>query len=193
MKAYMSAARCSVGMLVAPGRLIILRDTFSDLSPGSVRVVGDFKVAGFLEDFSTEGRERAVQAWLRRFKETGNFGMSDPALVAALRENVLPALEEGEVRAARPWPDGLTLHAFVETNWVVGLVAPAHHRIPRAAELLERARRREIALHLPALCLTKARAPILGWPSADPLGEDHDGPSLPQPGGVERARRGDAV
>lgn len=49
---------------------------------------------------------------------------------------------------------------LVETNWVVDVVAPALSRNPDAARLLERARRGEIALHLPAICLVEARKVI---------------------------------
>lgn len=52
-------------------------------------------------------------------------------------------------------------HVFVETNWVVGYTAPAHHKDSTAVELLARARAGELMLHLPALCLVEARHPIL--------------------------------
>jgi hypothetical protein len=52
-------------------------------------------------------------------------------------------------------------HVFVETNWVFGYAAPAHHKRADAVTLLERARASEVFLHLPALCLTEARPPIM--------------------------------
>lgn len=52
-------------------------------------------------------------------------------------------------------------HVFVETNWVFGYAAPAHHKRLDALELLERARANEIQIHLPAPCLTEARQPIM--------------------------------
>lgn len=52
-------------------------------------------------------------------------------------------------------------HVFVETNWVVAYAAPAHHKNPAAVELLTRARAGEFQLHLPALCLTEARHPLM--------------------------------
>jgi hypothetical protein len=48
-------------------------------------------------------------------------------------------------------------HVFVETNWVFDYAAPGHHKVPEAVTLLERARTRQLQLHLPALCLTEAR------------------------------------
>jgi hypothetical protein len=52
-------------------------------------------------------------------------------------------------------------HVFVETNWLFGYAAPAHHQVPAAAELLERARRGEFTLHIPNCCLGEARKAIL--------------------------------
>lgn len=64
-------------------------------------------------------------------------------------------------------------HVFVETNWVVALVAPSHLQMPAAADLSEKARSGEIRLYLPAICLTEARQPVMRKyqprPAADAL------------------------
>jgi hypothetical protein len=52
-------------------------------------------------------------------------------------------------------------HVFVETNWVFGYAAPAHHKRLDAVELMARARANEVRIHLPAPCLTEARQPIM--------------------------------
>ena len=52
-------------------------------------------------------------------------------------------------------------HVFVETNWVVACSAPAHNKTPAALELLERAAAEELTLHLPAICISEARRPLL--------------------------------
>jgi hypothetical protein len=52
-------------------------------------------------------------------------------------------------------------HVFVETNWVVAYAAPAHHKIPAALELFDRVAAGELQLHLPVICLSEARRPIL--------------------------------
>lgn len=52
-------------------------------------------------------------------------------------------------------------HVFVETNWVFGYAAPAHHKRLDAVELLQRSRAGEVLLHLPSPCLTEARRAIL--------------------------------
>ena len=51
-------------------------------------------------------------------------------------------------------------HIFVETNWLFAYAAPAHHQVPAAADLLERALRGEFTLHLPNVCLGEARQAI---------------------------------
>lgn len=51
-------------------------------------------------------------------------------------------------------------HVFVETNWVFWYAAPEHRRLPGAVSLLERAESGEMMLHLPAVCLSEARATI---------------------------------
>jgi predicted nucleic acid-binding protein len=52
------------------------------------------------------------------------------------------------------------VHVFVETNWVVDYAAPSHRQNPAARGLLERARKGDLTLHLPALCLVEARRAI---------------------------------
>src|SRR5260370_355474 len=51
-------------------------------------------------------------------------------------------------------------HIFVETNWLFAYAAPAHHQVPAAAELLDRARRGEITVHMPNICFGAARHSI---------------------------------
>jgi hypothetical protein len=51
-------------------------------------------------------------------------------------------------------------HVFVETNWVVALVAPTHLQMPEAVELREKARDGQLRLYLPAISLTEARHPV---------------------------------
>jgi predicted nucleic acid-binding protein len=55
----------------------------------------------------------------------------------------------------------VAIYVFVETNWVFDYAVPGHHKVPEAVTLLERARARELQIHLPALCLTEARRAIM--------------------------------
>jgi hypothetical protein len=50
---------------------------------------------------------------------------------------------------------------FVETNWVVEYAAPSHLQLPAALGLVQRASEGELQLHIPSVCLTEARYPIL--------------------------------
>jgi hypothetical protein len=51
-------------------------------------------------------------------------------------------------------------HVFVETNWVHDYAAPAHHKVPEAVTLLERAKRGEFTLHIPNVSFAEARQSI---------------------------------
>lgn len=51
-------------------------------------------------------------------------------------------------------------HVFVETNWLYSYAAPAHHKVPAAVTLLERAQRGEFTLHIPNVCIAEARGSI---------------------------------
>jgi len=52
-------------------------------------------------------------------------------------------------------------HVFVESNWLFAFAAPAHHQVPAAAELLDRAQHGEFILHMPNLCIGEAREAIM--------------------------------
>lgn len=51
-------------------------------------------------------------------------------------------------------------HVFVETNWIHGYAAPAHHRVPDAVALLERAEKGEFTLHIPNVSFMEGRHSI---------------------------------
>jgi len=51
-------------------------------------------------------------------------------------------------------------HLFVETNWLHGYAAPAHHKVPDAVTLLERAQRGEFILHIANVSFAEARHSI---------------------------------
>lgn len=51
-------------------------------------------------------------------------------------------------------------HVFVETNWLHDYAAPAHHKVPAAITLLERAQQGEFILHIPNVSFAEARQSI---------------------------------
>jgi predicted nucleic acid-binding protein len=50
---------------------------------------------------------------------------------------------------------------FVETNWVVDVIAPAHLQSLKSVQLLEQANAGLFELYLPAICLIEARETVL--------------------------------
>jgi len=57
-------------------------------------------------------------------------------------------------------PEEKIRHLFIETNWVHDYAAPAHHKVPAAVTLLERANRGEFVLHIPNVSFAEARQSI---------------------------------
>jgi hypothetical protein len=51
-------------------------------------------------------------------------------------------------------------HVFVETNWLHDYAAPAHHKVPSALALLQRAQQGEFVLHIPSVSFGEARHSI---------------------------------
>jgi len=75
-------------------------------------------------------------------------------------------------------------YVFVETNWVVDYAVPVHRQAPAAHALMERARRGELKLYLPSLCITEARKAIVNRfqprSEADAIRTSFDGPRPPK-------------
>jgi hypothetical protein len=57
-------------------------------------------------------------------------------------------------------PEQNTRHLFVETNWLHEYAAPAHHKVPAAVTLLEKAQRGDFILHIPNVSFAEARLSI---------------------------------
>ena len=57
-------------------------------------------------------------------------------------------------------PEQNIRHLFVETNWLHDYAAPAHHKVPAAVTLLERAQRGDFILHIPNVSFAEARQSI---------------------------------
>ncbi len=57
-------------------------------------------------------------------------------------------------------PEQNIRHLLVETNWLHSYAAPAHHKVPAAVILLERAQRGDFTLHIPNLSFAEARQSI---------------------------------
>lgn len=67
LRRYMLARRCSLGLLVTPEHTRIYRDTFSDLTEGSVQFVGEFSTAEVLDVDTAPADEHALQEAVREW------------------------------------------------------------------------------------------------------------------------------
>ncbi len=104
LRRYMQGVGASVGLLVTPACISMLRDTFRTNDPSSIDVVYDGAVSLPWSKSAQESGaslERAVLDWL----ESLRLKFVRDSLPSALREaaelHLLPLLEEGTVRAAR--------------------------------------------------------------------------------------------
>lgn len=113
LRRYMFGMRCPVGMLVTPQTLRLYRDRYKEYGEGSVELVGEFPIDGlFAADLAATKAsgsathafdlENAVQSWLERLASGSKLSSVAEPLRSALEEHVLPALERGDIRAARP-------------------------------------------------------------------------------------------
>jgi hypothetical protein len=84
LKRYMIELGCSLGLLVAGERVIVLRDSFDDSQGSSIRVVGEARLPNYLlppVDEQWRGNpylefESQVQRWLEKLK-LQTSGLSD--------------------------------------------------------------------------------------------------------------------
>jgi hypothetical protein len=118
LRRYMKSMRCPVGLLVTTNHIRLLRDEYLTESPASIGVVGDYPTPPPLSRWQDESIwstrpqpglafEEAVQHWLEELSHPfGQEGLSED-LRRAIDEHILPALNQGEVRAAGPrWRHG---------------------------------------------------------------------------------------
>lgn len=113
LRRYMFGMRSPVGMLVTNDLLRLYRDRHTEYGEASVEFVGEYEIANMLAPELAALRrggaaargfelENAVQAWLERLTWPSERALVPQPLRAAIEEHVLPALEQGDVRAAGP-------------------------------------------------------------------------------------------
>jgi hypothetical protein len=100
----MIGMQCPAGILVTPQRMWVYRDIFTARSPESIERVGEFDTRGLWRQPPPTDEalfEEFIQQWLDHLPQQpignlpANFGK-------ALREYVVPAVANGDVRAAHP-------------------------------------------------------------------------------------------
>lgn len=120
LKRYMVQMGAPVGLLVTPTEIAIYRNRYIATSEISIERVGHLQAPEsfpFLSRFrrlaseerigprvshETSDFEEHIQSWLERSSESGTFEGLPPQLQDAFSDYILPALQEGIIRAAHP-------------------------------------------------------------------------------------------
>ena len=104
LKQYMVGMQCPTGLLITPKCMWLYRDSYTTRSPQSVRRVGEFNLTRLWDQpppLQGARFEMFVQRWLEDLPKHPVEGVPNE-LQEALRDYVLPAIANGEVRAAHP-------------------------------------------------------------------------------------------
>lgn len=115
LKEYMVAMKCSTGFLISPIRLIVLRDNFYLQGTESIEQVADIVLEGIFPEFERDLRlrartsrkkasmfEKSVFDWLDGLLVKNHIASSSVDLKRIISNYIIPALEEGELWAAKP-------------------------------------------------------------------------------------------
>lgn len=110
LKNTMASIGCSVGLVVAGERVILLRDSLEKYNGESIYVVGEAQLPDSLlppPDEQWKGNpaiefESRVQRWLEKLKLTASMDNFPSDLRNLLGESIIILLRIGEVRAGGP-------------------------------------------------------------------------------------------
>ena len=110
LKHTMASIGCSVGLVVAGDRVILLRDSLEKYNGESIHIVGEANLPDSLlppADEQWKGDpaiefESRVQRWLEKLKLTASIENLPNDLRNLLGESIISLLRIGEVRAAGP-------------------------------------------------------------------------------------------
>jgi hypothetical protein len=110
LKHTMASIGCSVGLVVAGDRVILLRDSLEKYNGESIHIVGEANLPDSLlppADEQWKGNpqiefESRVQRWLEKLKLTASIENLPNDLRNLLGESIISLLRIGEVRAAGP-------------------------------------------------------------------------------------------
>lgn len=111
LKSYMAGMRSPVGILVTPEKLRLYSDQYLPSPEESIRLVGEFEVRSLLRFGAKRGKpnaaaefETAVQSWIEGLTTEAGLRELPPEFKHAAQLYILPALSQGELRAAHPRP-----------------------------------------------------------------------------------------
>jgi hypothetical protein len=110
LREYMLAMRCPFGLLATPKTLRLYHDQYLSASEDSVKLVGvyaappDWAIWEYRQNSTQTGGgfEDAVQGWLERLKTESGLRLLPPDFREAVEHYLIPALNQGAVRAAHP-------------------------------------------------------------------------------------------
>ncbi|MEG4987510.1 type I restriction enzyme HsdR N-terminal domain-containing protein [Microcoleus sp. BR0-C5] len=110
LKHTMASIGCSVGLVVAGDRVILLRDSLEKYNGESIHIVGEANLPDSLLPLADEQWkgdpaiefESRVQRWLEKLKLTASIENLPNDLRNLLGESIISLLRIGEVRAAGP-------------------------------------------------------------------------------------------
>jgi hypothetical protein len=109
LKEYMLAMRCPVGLLATPSQIRLYYDQYLSASENSVQLVGEYAApspwaAWFGKSLSVPNAgmsfEDAVRGWLEGLATESSLRSLPPDLRRAAEAFLIPALNQGRVRAA---------------------------------------------------------------------------------------------
>lgn len=109
-KQTMASIGCSIGLLVAGERIMLLRDSLEESNGKSIYIVGEATLPTSLlppADEQWQGKpavefESRVQRWLEKLQLTSSIENLPSDLKKLLSEPIIGLLRIGEVRAAGP-------------------------------------------------------------------------------------------
>ncbi len=113
LRHYMAKMSCPVGLLVLPEELYIFRNRYTGTDEKNIDEIGHYRLGNIFQVFAkmsveqsrgTKERlfERYVQDWLEQLPKGDEMERLPAELKDALETHVVPALENGVVRAAGP-------------------------------------------------------------------------------------------
>jgi hypothetical protein len=104
LKRYMAGMQCPVGLLVTPERIWLYKDSYTGRTSESIERIGEFDAKSLWQQappIEAARFEIFVQEWLRDLTRQRSDELPYD-LRKVLQEYVLPAVADGEVRAAHP-------------------------------------------------------------------------------------------
>jgi hypothetical protein len=104
LKRYMVGMQCPTGVLITPEHMWVYRDLYTTRSPESIHRIAEFDTKGFWRQPPPADEtlfEAFVQEWLERLAHQPPQDLPRE-IRETLSEYVVPAVTNGEVRAAHP-------------------------------------------------------------------------------------------